>query len=75
MPSRDVLEEIGHAVGAFDPKSALPHYAAVSVVRQLVLENWDGPRPDWSPLHDVDINGECSLWCPACRKTRLQRAQ
>lgn len=65
------LEEIGHAVGAFDERSALPTYVAVAAVRHIVRESWGGDWPEWAPNHDTTEHGDCSPWCAACRKSRL----
>jgi hypothetical protein len=69
--ARDLLEEIGHAVGAFDERSALVPYLAVELIKRLVRANWQGEIPGWYPSHDTTEHGECSPWCLACRKYRL----
>lgn len=68
--ARRALEEIGHAVGAFDDQSAMVPYVAVDVVRAIVRKAWTGERPEWQPYHDTTEHGDCSPWCPACRKAR-----
>ena len=65
------LEAIGHDVGAFDSRSMLMPHLAVETVRQIVHEVWDDEWPDWQPAHDAPEHGDCSPWCPACRKNRL----
>jgi len=64
------LERIGHVVGAFDPNSGEPAYVAYNTVRHIVRETWEGEWPDWQPAHDTTEHGDCSPWCPACRKGR-----
>ena len=69
--ARDLLEEIGHAVGAFDDRSALVPYLAIEFIKRLVRANWDGEWPGWHPSHDTTEHGDCTPWCLACRKYRL----
>lgn len=67
----DLLEEIGHAVGAFDERSAMVPYLAIEFIKRLVRANWHEDWPDWTPSHDTTEHGDCTPWCMACRKYRL----
>lgn len=69
--AHNALEEIGHAVGAFDERSAMVPYLAIEFVKRLVRANWNEDWPEWTPSHDTTEHGDCTPWCMACRKYRL----